>query len=83
MTKAITKTTADNRDVFEARKREFQVKDLISARDKLQTEFDALMSDEDMTEEALQKGQELLTQIAEMNRSIGVKSSRKEHSKAE
>lgn len=71
----ITRTSTQNRAVFEARQRQIEVAGLVTKRNNLQAEFDAIFEiDLDgLTNEALEKAESLMAQIAKLNKTIGVK----------
>ena len=72
----ITRTTIQNRAVFEARKRQIEVAELVVNRDAFQTELDRILgndSGDNLTVEMLQSAETLIGQIAKLNKAIGIK----------
>ena len=73
----ITRTTTQNRAVFDGRKRRLEVIVLAGKRDLLQVEFDHIFEAdiEDVTDEMTQRADDLMGQIAKLNKLIGIKGS--------
>jgi hypothetical protein len=73
----ITRTSLQNRAVLEARQRQVEVKALVVKRDNLQAEFDIIFANDidNLTKEMVEKAESLMIQIAQLNKTIGVKGS--------
>jgi hypothetical protein len=73
----ITRTTVQNRAVFDNRRRRLEVMVLAGKRDSLQSEFDHMFETdvEMLTEESVQRANDLMGQIAKLNKLIGIKGS--------
>jgi hypothetical protein len=78
MATLITRTTVQNRAILETRRRQLDLKAVVVKRDALQAEFDAICAVEldGISEDAINTANELMAQIAKLNKTIGAKSTR-------